>query len=148
MARARMAYDTDGSAARQPRYEEERQVARTRTKAAPRRKHAANRLYVFFLTLSLMAAGALLFGYIMLQSSLTESANRIQEMEKQLNTLTKENDEHYNRINGNIDLEEIRRIAIQEYGMRYVEEGQIVTYSDNGGMDYVRQTAEIPAAGR
>ena len=69
-------------------------------------------------------------------------------MEKQLNTLTKENDENYNRINGNIDLEEIRRIAIQEYGMRYVEEGQIVTYSDNGGMDYVRQTAEIPAAGR
>ena len=40
-------------------------------------------------------------------------------------------------------LEEVKRVAIQELGMRYAEEGQIVTF-DGEGSDYVRQTGEIP----
>lgn len=107
-----------------------------------------NVAYLFFLTVSLAAGAVVLAYYIMLQTQITASAARISSLEKQLSTLTKENDETYNYINGNIDLEEIRRIAIQEYGMRYVEEGQIVTYSDGGGSDYVRQSAEIPEAGK
>ena len=43
-----------------------------------------------------------------------------------------------------LDLEEIKRIAIGEYGMTYATEGQIITYSDGGGNDYVRQLAPIP----
>ena len=48
------------------------------------------------------------------------------------------NDEAYSRITGNIDLEEIKRIAIGELGMTYAQEGQIITYS-NVGNDYMRQ---------
>ncbi|MBR0173633.1 MAG: cell division protein FtsL [Lachnospiraceae bacterium] len=116
------------------------------------RARRANRLmslgYLLFLTLSLAAAGIVLAYYIMLQTQLSGSAGRISSLEKQLGAITKENDEAYNRVNGNVDLEEIRRIAIQEYGMRYVAEGQIVTYSDGGGSDYVRQKADIPDAGQ
>ena len=65
-------------------------------------------------------------------------------MESQLNNLKQDNDEAYNRANGNVDLDEVKRIAIQEYGMTYASEGQIVTYSDGGGNDYVRQVAPIP----
>ena len=36
------------------------------------------------------------------------------------------------------DLEEIRRIAIDEFGMKYAEQDQIVIYSDTKG-DSVRQ---------
>ena len=54
-----------------------------------------------------------------------------------------ENDENYSRIDSSINLEEVKRIAIQELGMRYAEEGQIVTFSGEGS-DYVRQTGEIP----
>ena len=42
------------------------------------------------------------------------------------------------------NMDEIKRIAIQEYGMTYATEGQIITYSDGGGNDYVRQLAPIP----
>ncbi|MBR5970160.1 MAG: cell division protein FtsL [Lachnospiraceae bacterium] len=149
MAGTYRAYYTDGTAARKIDRREGAGYAReVQRRAHTKKKRRANRLYMLFLTLSLTAAGLVLFAYIMLQSSISESASRIRDMEKQLTLLTKENDENYNRINGNIDLEEVRRIAIQEYGMRYVEEGQIVTYSDGGGMDYVRQTSEIPGAGR
>lgn len=51
-----------------------------------------------------------------------------------------ENDEEYNRINSNIDLEEIKRIAIGELGMTYAGEGQIITYSHVGN-DYMRKVS-------
>lgn len=149
MARSQTAYYTDGTAAKKIVRKEQTGTARVaQARMQAKKKHRANRVYMLFLTLSLAAAGVVLFAYIMLQSSISESATRIREMEQQLNLLTKENDENFNRINGNIDLEEIRRVAITEYGMRYVEEGQIITYSDGGGMDFVRQTSEIPEAGR
>lgn len=40
-------------------------------------------------------------------------------------------------------MEEVRRIAIQELGMKYAEEGQIVTYESESS-DYVKQLAPIP----
>ena len=47
-----------------------------------------------------------------------------------------------------MDLEEVKRVAIQELGMKYAEEGQIIVYSDEGAEDYVRQIAQIPEAGK
>lgn len=144
-------YVVDGNTVRKARPLEEREARRLRVlqrRQLRARKRAMNVAYLFFLTVSLAAGAVVLAYYIMLQTQITASAARISSLEKQLSTLTKENDETYNYINGNIDLEEIRRIAIQEYGMRYVEEGQIVTYSDGGGSDYVRQSAEIPEAGK
>jgi len=37
----------------------------------------------------------------------------------------------------------VKRVAIQELGMKYAEEGQIVTVT-GGGSDYMRQVADIP----
>ena len=152
MAAQRTTYYIEGNTVRkaQPAYEQEtpREAVRAaKTQKARAVSRVRNFSYLAFLTISLALAGAMLFYYIMLQTQISGSADRISALERRLGTLTKENDENYNRINGNIDLEEIRRIAIQEYGMRYVEEGQIVTYSDGGGADYVRQRAEIPDAG-
>ena len=42
-----------------------------------------------------------------------------------------------------VDLEEIKRIAISELGMKYAKEGQVITYSGEGS-DYVRQYDDIP----
>ena len=64
-------------------------------------------------------------------------------MESQLNALKLDNDEEYSRITSSVDLEEVKRIAIQELGMKYAEEGQIVIV-EGGGSDYMRQMADIP----
>ena len=102
--------------------------------------------YLLFLSIAVVLMGLTLTWYISLQSQITGSVKNIAALQSQLNTLKQENDEAYNRANGNVDLDEVKRIAIQEYGMTYATEGQIVTYSDGGGNDYVRQIAPIPTS--
>ena len=99
--------------------------------------------YVFFLSLAMVVAGWVLIGYIRLQADITTSIKNISRLESKLNTMKLDNDEEYNRITSSVDLEEVKRIAIQELGMRYAEEGQIITFSGKGS-DYMRQVADIP----
>ena len=99
--------------------------------------------YVLFLSIALFATGCILVGYIGLQSDITNSIKRIASLERELNDLKLANDEEYNRITSNVDLEEVRRIAIQELGMQYAEEGQIVVFQSENN-DYVKQIAAIP----
>lgn len=99
--------------------------------------------YVLFLVTAMVAAGVILTGYLKLQSDITNSIKNISVLESQLNTLKLDNDETYSRISSNVNLEEVRRIAIQELGMKYADEGQIIIF-DGEDSDYVRQTGEIP----
>ena len=99
--------------------------------------------YVLFLSLALVATGCILVGYIKLQSDITNSIKNISRLETELNDPRLANDEEYNRITSRVDLEEIRRIAIQELGMQYAKEGQIVTFESENN-DYVKQIAAIP----
>ena len=108
------------------------------------KKHNMSLGYLVFLSVAMVFMVTTLAWYISLQSEIKNSVKHIAVLESQLNNLKQDNDEAYNRANGNIDLDEIKRIAIQEYGMTYASEGQIVRYSDGGGNDYVRQVAPIP----
>jgi hypothetical protein len=100
--------------------------------------------YLVFLSMAMVLMVGTLAWYINLQSQIKNSVKHVAQLESQLNALKQDNDEAYNRANGNVDLDEVKRIAIQEYGMTYASEGQIITYSDGGGNDYVRQIAPIP----
>ena len=113
-----------------------------------RKRHNMSLGYLLFLSLAMVLMVGTLAWYISLQSQIKNSVKNIATLESQLNNLKQDNDEAYNRANGNVDLEEVKRIAIQEYGMTYATEGQVVTYSDGGGNDYVRQLAPIPEAGK
>lgn len=99
--------------------------------------------YVLFLCAALVSAGIILVYYIGLQSDITNSVKHIAALERQLNALKVANEEDYTRISSKVDLEEIRRIAIQELGMQYAKEGQIITFASENS-DYVKQMAEIP----
>lgn len=99
--------------------------------------------YVMFLSFALLIAGFILISYIRLQSDITSSVKNIAKLERQLNNLKLDNDEEYSRIVSSVNLDEIKRIAIQELGMTYANEGQIIAYSSKGN-DYVRRYAEIP----
>lgn len=99
--------------------------------------------YLLFLASALVIMGVVLVGYIQLQADITNSVKNISRLESELNDLKLENDEAYSRITSSVDLEEIRKIAIGELGMRYAEEGQVINYSVDGS-DYVKQFADIP----
>ena len=102
-----------------------------------------NRDYVFFLSVALVVTGFVLVNYIGLQSDITHSVENISRLEKELNDLKLANDEEYSRITSSVDLEEIKRIAIQELGMQYAEEGQIISFASESN-DYVKQMEDIP----
>lgn len=98
---------------------------------------------VLSMAVAMVAAAFILTWYLTLQSDITNSIKHISALESQLNEMKLDNDENYSRITSNVDLEEVKRVAIQELGMQYAKEGQIITFSGEGS-DYVRQTGDIP----
>ncbi len=103
-----------------------------------------NIAYMGVMTAALVVLSIVLLGYVRLQSSITLHVNNISQLESELNSLKLSNDEMYTKIMSNVDLEEIKRIAVNELGMKYAKEGQVVPYSSQGS-DYVRQYSEIPS---
>ena len=119
-----------------------KKTSNTARKNRERAKHMSAG-YVLFLCAALIVTGIILTKYIGLQSDITNSVKHISTLEKQLNDLKLANDEEYSRITSSINLEEIRKVAIQELGMQYAEEGQIVSFASENN-DYVKQMADIP----
>ena len=136
-----------GTTVRKPRRTYDRRPVRV-LETENKRRHHMSLGYLLFLSLAMVLMVGTLAFYLSVQSQITNSVKNIAALESQLNNLKQDNDEAYNRASGNVDLDEVKRIAIQEYGMTYASEGQIVTYSDGGGNDYVRQLAPIPEAGK
>lgn len=145
--------DERGTAQRKPVHNEPAQRRPQAERARRQMEHAArknrerarhmNLGYVLFMSVTLSLIGVMLIGYIGLQSDITSRVKNIARLESTLNTLKLKNDEEYNRIESSENLEEIKRIAIQELGMKYAEEGQVITFSGEGS-DYIRQVADIP----
>ena len=101
-----------------------------------------NRKSAAFMACLMAALTLCLIGYIKLLSDISETNSQIVTLESELAELRSSNNEVYNEIAGDIDLEEIRRIAIDEFGMQYASQDQIVVYSDTKG-DTVHQIADI-----
>ena len=98
--------------------------------------------YVLFLVGALIMAAMILMSYIRIQSDIIIAVRNIASLESELNNVKLSNDEDYARAASSVDLEEIRRVAIGELGMRYAKEGQIINVSGEGS-DYVRQLEQI-----
>lgn len=99
--------------------------------------------YVLFLVSAMAVAAAVLIGYIRLQAENTMAMEKIASMESELNDLRLKNNEEYSRVVSDVDLEEVKRIAIEELGMQYAEEGQVIKV-EGAKDDYVRQYTDMP----
>lgn len=114
-------------------------VQKNREKAAH-----MNAGYVAFL---LLMAGILFIGctaYINLRNEITEKQKNVERLQSRVAALKLENDEEYDRIMGNVDMEEIKKIAMNELHMKYPDSGQVEIMASND-TDYVRQYKEIPS---
>ncbi len=97
--------------------------------------------YIAFLLVAFSVAAVVLIGYIRLNADITTLNEEIAKQEKVLNSMRMENAESLSRIESSIDIEEIKRVAIQELGMTYPKEGQIISYA-GVTYDYVRKVDE------
>lgn len=97
-----------------------------------------NATYVAFLTAAMVVVGYFCMSYLSLTSELSNSLTKIARLEGEYNALKAENDDFSNRINGGVDLEAIKKKAMNDLGMQYANDDQIVRY-ESDDTDYVRQ---------
>lgn len=115
-----------------------RSVRKTKVKAVP-----MNKGYMAVAVVAFVIVCIVLMGYVNLQSNITSHITTISKLESQLNEMKLANDETYTKIMSSVDLEEIKRIAVNELGMKYAKEGQVIEYTGEGN-DYVRQYGALP----
>ncbi len=146
VSNGRRSYYVEGSVAPKnaPEREQDPRIRRV-NHAARRNRDRARRMnlgYVFFLSIAVCITAITLLGYIKAVSALTISARRVADMEKELNEMILTNDENLARINASVNLEDIKQVAVNELGMTYAKEGQVVVVGSEGS-DYVRQLREL-----
>ncbi len=98
--------------------------------------------FMIFMTLAMVLTGIVCVQYIRMQSSLTTYVGELSAMEMELQSLKAENDDYESRIKGAIGLENIKKRAMDELGMTYASDDQIVVYNSDG-TDYVRQFVSL-----
>ena len=99
-----------------------------RAKQPPRTSGMSFRLVLFMILMIAGMTTALIF-YIKLQSDVTSTSREIAELEKELTEKKAQNDAAYNEINDSISLEEVRKRAIEDLGMKSADRDQVVIYS-------------------
>ncbi len=125
------------------RRKEHREQVSSQTRKTREKALQINIGYALFLTAIM---GLLLFGcvgYLQIQARVTATMKSINAKESELSDLRAENDAEYNRVVASVDLESVRQIAMEELGMVYASEDQVVLY-DSKDTDYVRQYQDVP----
>ena len=108
---------------------------RSKQKAAIRKLHLPSALLVMT-TVVLLSVN--IFQYIELRSDTAKISTAINGTNKEVISLIQLNDEKYDRILSNINLDTVREVAINELGMVYASDEQIIDF-DAQVDDYVQQ---------
>lgn len=116
----------------------------SRTRANRNRAMAMDRGFATFLIGISVVCVVLCIWYLRMRSTATAQLEENNQLSSQLTTLKSENDALYENITNSVDLEHIRDVAMNELGMKYADEDQIIWYHTEGS-DYVRQYQEVPS---
>jgi cell division protein FtsL len=132
---------------RQEHIDQENEAQERRRRRMVRREQEkalrVNRSYLVFLTVAVTIFGVFAGTYIKIQSDMTARMSSVANLESQLSDLKADNDEAYKRLSTSTDLDNIKNTALNELGMGYARESQIIYYSV-GDDDYMDQYGSIP----
>ena len=135
---------------RQPRPDrrqvQEEQRRKHRRNAARRNRERALHMskgYVAFLTICVAIVAFSAVSLIQIQSQVTQRMENIASLQSQITDLKADNDARYKEIVTSVDLGYIKDVAINQLGMKYASEEQVIYYSveNNNFMD---QYSDIP----
>lgn len=143
-----------GNAVPKPAYEPQR-----RTAGPERRQHVSrqvkqnrkkamgiNKAYVVFLSVAAILMLVVCVQYVQLRAELTNRSKNITALQEELANLNEANTTKYNAVMDSVNLEEVREKAMDDLGMVYANENQVVEY-DNPDGDYIKQYEQIPDEG-
>ncbi len=129
------------------REERVRQEKRHRTRVQVRKnQQKALRIDLPYLVMLVAASCCTLFicvNYLQAQTVMTRRMDRIESLEKQVDSLRAENDTLQTRINTSVDLDHIYKVATEELGMVYAGKSQVRMYHQTES-EFVRQYEDIP----
>ena len=129
------------------RREEEENQKRKRKRQATARMNPARMLmspgYLLFVAGALAVMAVVTVCYLQMRAELTRNTKQVAALESQLVELKSNNDSREQKLEASVDLESIRRKAMEELGMVYPSQGQI-EYFEVKDSDYMNQYGEIP----
>lgn len=99
--------------------------------------------YMLVLSIAVVSLLVMCVYYIKVQSDLIEQRRKIERLEKEVNLLLDENNVTKERLQSEIDLDYIYKVATKKLGMIHAKDDQIIYYSGQS-KDYVRQYSLIP----
>lgn len=118
-----------------------RQVQKNRSKAMH-----MNAGYVVFLAVAAVVLLIACVQYLQLQSEVTSRSQNIASMQKELANVKEANTTEYNNLFDSLNMEEIRKQAVNDLKMKDASADQIITYK-NPVNNYVKQYEAIPKNG-
>lgn len=116
------------------------------SKEAQRNREKAMGMSKGFVMFLVAVSVAVLFSsvyYLQYKSDITRRMRTVASLEAELAQLKEDNDAYYSQVTSNVDLNQIKTIAIGRLGMRYPSDEQTVTYKTEGN-SYVRQYQDVP----
>ena len=128
------------------RQEEINKQKKRRQNAARRNRERAlhmSRGYVAFLTVCVAIVAFAAVSLIQIQSQVTQRMEHIAALQSQITDMKADNDARYKEIVTSVDLEQIKDVAINELGMQYATEEQIVYFSVEND-NFMDQYSDIP----
>lgn len=102
--------------------------------------------YVMFLAAAAIVALFACVQYLQLQSEITSRSKNLTSLQHELADLKEANTTKYNAIMNSMNLEDVRDYAMNQLGMVYATEDQIVRYQNPEGNTTVQYT-RIPSDG-
>lgn len=134
---------------RERRSREEIETARrkkNRRNAARRNRERVLRMnkgYVVFLSLCVLLSAFAAVSLIQIQSQMSQRMKNVANLESQIANLRADNDAKYKELTTSVDLEYVKDVAMNQLGMTYATEEQVIYYSiDNE--NYMDQYSNIP----
>ena len=127
------------------RIEEERRRKNRRNAARRNRERAMymSPARVMFLSSCVGLSAFAAVSLIQIQSQITQRMKHIAALESQLTDMKADNDAKYKEIITSVDLNEIKDVAINQFGMTYAAEDQIVYFSVENE-NFMDQYSDIP----
>jgi cell division protein FtsL len=125
---------------------EESRKRKNRRNAARRNRQRAmemSRGYVVFLTVCVLIIAATSAMFVQMQSQMTSRMRSVANLQSQVINLQADNDARYKSITSSVDMNYVKDVAINQLGMTYPKEDQVVYYTieNNNFMD---QYSDIP----
>ncbi len=116
-------------------------VRRNRNRAT-----AMNKTYVSFLITAAVCVVVAFTFYLKLQTDVIKKAETVTAMQRELENITEQNNTDYHAVYENVDLQKIRDKAINEMGMVYASDGNVIEY-EGPAQSLVKQYSTIPEDG-